>query len=348
MSQQHHPKVLFILKKKKIYDHVSYTKAIHSGLFNSATFVNKMLNRNGIKSYCVEVIDGNDIDREVCKLRPNIVIIEALWVTPEKFIELHKHHPKVKWIVRIHSEIPFIANEGSAMDWCFKYDKLSENMNITIAPNTVTMVKDLEKSGINNLAYLPNYYPVKKKRNRKEVKKKSHIDIGCFGAVRPMKNQLIQAVAAIDFGNSIGKPVHFHMNTERVEKGESVIKNIRALFANQETHELIEHPWYSHEDFVEVIKEMDLGLQVSFNETFNIVAADFASNNIPIIGSDEIKWLSFIYKAKATSSDQIVRKMKISYWLRCLNLQKLNKIGLEKTSNHSKETWMWYLKTKKH
>lgn len=345
--RHHHPKVLFLLKKKKIYDTQSYTKVIHSGLFNSATFVNDMLNANEVKSYCVQVIDANDIDREVSKIRPSVVVIEALWVTPQKFLELHKHHPKIKWVVRLHSEMPFIANEGPAMEWSFEYDKLSSIMDITIAPNTLKMVGDLEKIGIQKIAYLPNYYPVKE-CNHKHHKGKDHIDIGCFGAIRPMKNQLIQAVAAIDFGNSLGKPIHFHVNSERIEKGESVIKNIRALFENQEHHKLIEHPWHSHEEFIKIISKMDIGLQVSFNETFNIVAADFVSENVPIIGSDEINWLNFIYKASPTSSNEIVKKMKIAYMFRKLNLQKLNKIGLKGVSEESKETWLWYLKSKKH
>lgn len=347
MSHQNHTRVLFILKKKKIYDTVENTKTIHSGLYNSASFVSQMLNESGIKSYCSQVIDANEIDREVSKLRPKCVIIEALWVTPEKFLELHKYHPKVKWIVRLHSEIPFIANEGPAMQWCFDYDKLAEKIDITIAPNTLKMVDDLSKVGIKNIAYLPNYYPIRNPKKTCE-KKKDHLDIGCFGAIRPMKNQLIQAVSAIDFGNSIGKSIHFHINSERIEKGESVIKNLRSLFANQDRHKLIEHPWYSHGDFVKVIKEMDMGLQVSFNETFNIVAADFASHGIPIIGSNEIKWLSFIYKASPTSSKDITRKMRIANLFKGLGLQSLNKKGLDKVSTEAKETWIWYLKTKKH
>jgi hypothetical protein len=346
-NHHHKQKILFILKKKKLYDDPSYTKTIHSGLFNSARFVSQMLNENGIESHCVQVRDNNDIDREVTKYKPTTVVIEALWVVPEKFEVLHKLHPKVKWIVRLHSEIPFIANEGMAMEWIFGYDRLDPKININIAPNTLKMVWDLDKVGVKKLIYLPNYYPVIKKV-KTHNHHKDHVDIGCFGAIRPMKNQLIQAVASIEFGNSIGKPVHFHLNTERIEKGETVIKNIRALFENQKIHKLIEHPWYSHQEFIKVISHMDLGLQVSFNETFNIVAADFVSEDVPLIGSNEINWLSFIYKASPTASDQIVNRMKIAYKFRKLNLQNLNKINLKKVSKESKEIWCSYFKIKKH
>jgi hypothetical protein len=332
--------VLFLLKRKHIYGYDQTSKNIESGLNNSANFVNQMLNEHGINSNVVHVIDNNCIDREVTKYKPKLVVIEALWVIPEKFEVLTKLHPDVTWIIRLHSEIPFIANEGSAFYWTFEYSKLSHKHKIIVAPNTIKMYYDLKGVGIKNLIYLPNYYPVKNTpfigaHNR------SHIDIGCFGAIRPMKNQLIQAVAAIHFGDRVNKPIHFHINSERVERGSGVIKNIRGLFENQNKHKLIEHPWLSHDDFIEVIRSMDLGLQVSFNETFNIVAADFAANNIPIVGSEEINWLSSLYTTTSTTStEDIIRKLELAYKYRKINLQVLNKWGLINKVNIAKSIWI--------
>lgn len=319
------------------------SKTLHSGLFNSASFVNDMLVKNGIDSNLVQVNDNNEIDREVTKYKPTHVVIEALWVIPEKFEVLNKLHPKVTWIIRLHSEIPFIANEGVAIDWIFQYDKMSRKNKLFIAPNTEKMFNDLKSIGVNNMILLPNYYPVDN-TEKQIIKNNDYVNIGCFGAIRPMKNQLIQAVAAIEFGNRITKPINFHINSERVEKGDSALRNIRALFENQEEHRLIEHPWYNHKDFTELIKSMDLGLQVSLNETFNIVAADFVSNNVPIIGSNEINWLSCLYKANPTSTDDIVKKMKFAYKFRKLNFQYLNKIGLINTSKSASDRWLNYFK----
>lgn len=335
-------KVLFILKRKKLYDTPNDGRTIHSGLLNSASFVNDMLNKIGIESHLVQVIDNNCIDREVTKYRPTHVIIEAIWVVPEKFEVLHKLHPDVEWVVRLHSEIPFISNEGHALEWIFKYDDIAKKCNIKIAPNTVKMYGDLEKVGVMNLVYLPNYYPVIHKQRRQKIK--DHIDIGCFGAIRPMKNQLIQAVAAIDFGNQIGKTIYFHINAERIERGDTALKNIRALFDNQPRHKLVEHKWYTHDEFKELISRMDLGLQVSFNETFNIVAADMVSENVPLIGSNEIAWLNSLYKASTTSSEDITKKLKRAYFLDMFNVQVLNKFGLIRVAKKAKCTWRKYFK----
>ena len=72
---------------------------------------------NHIVASFVQVVDNNDIDREIVKFQPTVVIIEAFWVVPDKFDILKILHPKVVLVVRNHSEIPFLANEGVAFEW---------------------------------------------------------------------------------------------------------------------------------------------------------------------------------------------------------------------------------------
>ena len=89
-------RVLFILKRKEDYSQEDYSKSqgLATGLLNSPTFVNDMLIDEGVESKLVVVIDNNDIDREVTSYKPTHVIIEALWVVPEKFDILQK--PKLQ------------------------------------------------------------------------------------------------------------------------------------------------------------------------------------------------------------------------------------------------------------
>src|SRR6185437_13120675 len=62
------------------------------------------------------------------------------WVVPEKFRVLIPLHPKVRWIVRIHSEIPFLAMEGIAMDWIARYTLLP----VEIACNSMRSFYDVK------------------------------------------------------------------------------------------------------------------------------------------------------------------------------------------------------------
>lgn len=151
------PKVLFLVRKSQKIFSYSHNS---SGLFNSANFVCKMLNKHGAEAKIVEVIDGNSIDKEIYSFKPEIVIIEAFWMSAKKAEELQKLHPKVSFVVRNHSKPEFLAQEGMAFEWSIEYLKLG----IKIASNSREMTeaykvlcKDL---GLNPdlVFYLPNYY----------------------------------------------------------------------------------------------------------------------------------------------------------------------------------------------
>ena len=63
------------------------------------------------------------------------MVYGPLYWLVSKFEVLQKLHPNVKWIVRLHSEIPFIANEGIAMDWIYEYQKYD---NVFVSLNSKT------------------------------------------------------------------------------------------------------------------------------------------------------------------------------------------------------------------
>jgi hypothetical protein len=168
------------------------------------------------------------------------------------------------------------------------------------------------------------------------------IKIGCFGALRLFKNHLQQAIYAIEFSNKINKCLEFHINVGDNDKNSSILNNLRSLFQNTENI-LVEHPWYPHYSFLNVVSKMDMGLQLSFTETFNIVAADFVANDIPIVVSKEIFWANFLYKANPTNSKEVLFKMKLAYYGKPFNLHKLNKQGLKAYNKRSIKSWQNYI-----
>jgi hypothetical protein len=154
-------KILFVLKKRNTVWNTSdqYAAELSSGLLNSVRFVTKMIRENFGQCLPVleQVVDGNDINRVVVQHKPNLVIIEALWATPEKLNELSSLHPNVKWIVRLHSEVPFLANEGVAMEWLNGY---SLNRKIFVATNSVRAQRELNQLLHRDVLYLPNCYEI--------------------------------------------------------------------------------------------------------------------------------------------------------------------------------------------
>ena len=167
------------------------------------------------------------------------------------------------------------------------------------------------------------------------------INIGCFGAIRPLKNQFLQALAAMTFARSIGVKLNFHINGSRVEgNGDPILKNIRALFDATHDCELVEHPWMEHDEFLAVVASMDIMLQVSFSETFNIVGADAASMNVPLIASSELPWLGSYGHADPTSMDSMVEALR-SAWLDANPSVRLSqqKRDLRKYNVHTEAVW---------
>jgi hypothetical protein len=302
----------------------------------------------GCDSKIAEVIDNNCIDMAVSQYNPTHVFIEALWVVPSKFKELIPLHPKVKWYVRLHSNTPFLSSEGMAIEWIVEYLALGiEYPQFKVACNSDKLVNDLEGSLGVKTVYAPNVYMPKD-----EVESASNIipsdnntiNIASFGAIRPLKNQLIQAMAAIAFAKKIGKTLHYHINSSRVEvNGEPTLRNIQALFAVT-GNKLIVHEWLDWHNFIKLVRTMDLGLQVSLSETFNIVCSDFAYANVPIVGSKEIEWLSPLYQANCTDIKDIVEHLNFAWEGKKFNLQSDNRRGLREWNEEACEAWKKLLK----
>jgi len=331
-------KVLFILKLRHDYDSSYGAKGFSSGLQNSATFVSDMLSNNCVDSKIEIVVDGNSIDRVVTQHKPNIAIIEALWVTPEKLKELTKLHPNITWVIRNHSEIPFLANEGIATDWVYQYAQIP---GVFVSSNTVRSCENISVFTKQRTVYLPNYY-IHKKVDKFELPTVHNdvINIGCFGAIRPLKNQMMQAVAAIDYAERSGEVLHFHINSTRLEQwGAQVYKNLKNLFANNGYHELIEHEWKDHNTFCSLIKSMDVVLAASYTETFCIVAADAVSQGVPVVSSEDIFWLNSL-KCNPNDRKSIVRAIiKSQGILKPLYLMK-QRNSLEKYLGDSWQQWI--------
>lgn len=347
-------KVLFILKYRENPDGSYSNGGLSSGLANSARFVYQMLLDNGIEAALEHAIDNNCIDRLVTEHKPTHVIIEAYWVVPDKFEVLTKLHPNVKWIIRNHSELPFLSSEGIAIDWTCRYVSYNNVFVSGNSPRVLSEMKTIIKHSypywsdekvLNSVWYLPNYYISESTPRAKQLPESSIINIGCFGAIRPLKNQLLQAVSAIKFAESIGKTLHFHINSTRIEGGatDNALKNIRALFKHtgNSGHMLIEHGWLDHDSFINMLKnEIDVGMCVSHSETFCIVAADLITSGVPLVASKEVVWASSLSQADPNSSDSIVNHLQSAWKYRKLGfITSLNRSGLNSFCKRTIKVW---------
>jgi hypothetical protein len=325
-------KILFIVKQ-----HQRLAGSGNSwGLLNSSRLVASALNRAGHLAVVREVVDNNSIDGVLARERPDACVIEALWVVPEKMPVLMRLHPAVEFVVRVHSRLAFLAEEGSALDWLARYDA-----GITVAANDAETAAELSRVLSRKVAYLPNVYPLddaSPKRGRKN--RPSILNVGCFGAIRPLKNQLAQAVAAIIYADENDKTLRFHVNAARVEqRGAEVLKNLRALFNASPRHALVEHDWHSHDDFLDVLANVDVSMQVSYTETFNIVTADAVSVGTPVVASPAIEWMPATFCADPNSVEDMTVRLRMALSLGRFGAW-LNRRALRAYDHHALRAWL--------
>lgn len=331
-------KILFICKRNELYSFQTYTRR-SSGLYNSTRFIVEALQSRGVQAKIIEVVDNNCIDREVTEFKPDVVVIEALWVVPEKFDVFKKLHPKVKWCIHLHSDMPFLALEGIAMEWVAACSARGVTMIANSRESYAALLPICPK-----LVFLPNVYVSKPRRAK--LFESAAINIACFGAIRPMKNHLLQALAGIRFAKEVKRPLMFHINGTRVETGGApVLKNLQQLFeAHPQVGKLVSHGWYEPEDFLSLLQDqMNLGMQVSLTETFNVVTADYVTAGLPIVVSKEVKWASRFSWAKENSIDDIVRKMHCAWGKRWL--VQWNQHLLLKASAQAQDAWFQYFRS---
>ena len=132
-------KILFILKKR-FYSNINVKSY---GLINSSTHIANFLDTIiDVETKVVTVVDANGINKEVQEYKPDMVIIEALWVTGEKMKELIeiKKYKHIKWVVRIHSDIGYLSAETFALKYVNDYIAL-DKPNLFIAPNNEDFTK---------------------------------------------------------------------------------------------------------------------------------------------------------------------------------------------------------------
>lgn len=351
------PRTLFLLKRREDYNSDKHSiVGLSTGLYNSAKFIVDMLNDAGQDAQIEVVVDNNCIDRVVTKHHPTHVIIEALWVVPSKFAELIKLHPEITWIVRLHSEMPFMAGEGMAMDWIgdyVSYPQVHIGVNAPRMYDEISTYLRLKGVSQDRVVFLPNFYPQEYAKAKPKAKPKVEsdvINIGCFGAVRLLKNHLIQAIGALKFAEKLGLKLRFHINMNRIEmQGDPAMRNLQALFSqiSETGHQLVGHEWAPREGFLKICSTMDLGLQVSFSETFNIVGADLISQGVPLIGSSEIPWSCDLFNADPVDSDKIATALERAYHFPKFNVW-MNSHNLTKYTDETRKVWLNYLREESH
>jgi glycosyltransferase involved in cell wall biosynthesis len=217
--------------------------------------------------------------------------------------------PRVHFLVRIHSEVGFLQVEPGAITLLRDQMLLAEqHLNLSIAANSPRLVNFLRGAYHAPVLHLPNLYDLERvERRRPQRHDHRLLRIGSFGALRWLKNHTTAAAAALTIARERGCDLEFWMSVDREEHGKTVLQAVRNLFAGLPWARLHEAPWAPWAAFRRTVGAMDLTLQPSFTETFNIVTADSIAEGVPAVVSHAVEWVPTAWKTHPDDIHEMAR-----------------------------------------
>jgi glycosyltransferase involved in cell wall biosynthesis len=253
----------------------------------------KVLNASGIKTtvfpvrHNVDLVDAIEKYNREHKHPLTHVVISAPWLSLYDLEQILKHFRTIKFAVLSHSNVGFLQADFDGVKLLREYQKLSRrHRNFRVGGNSKKFSAWLTAATSHKALLLPNLYPLPHIRPNKPYWGGT-IKVGAFGAVRPYKNFMTAAGAAIALQHFTGSKVEFHMSSGG-EEGDT--RAIEQLFQDIPGVRLIKHPWTLWHDFIQLIASMDVLMQPSFTESFNMITADGISVGVPSVVSTAINW----------------------------------------------------------
>ena len=116
---------------------------------------------------------------------------------------------------------------------------------------------------------------------------------------------------ALTIANDYNTPVQMHISVGRIEGGYPVVKALDAMLTGSPHVTLVKDQWYQWPIFRQWVRSMNLLMQPSFTESFNMVTADGAAECVPSVVSDAIDWAPSDWKAEMDDANDIARIGKI-------------------------------------
>jgi hypothetical protein len=284
----------------------------HIGLGVSALNTAKVLRANGYYTDVWPILGAKQLAEriEATNPKPSHVVLGAPWI---KALDLQAflvfRYPQIQFAVTCHSNVGFLSADPQAIT-NFRDDLNLEQgaLNFYAAGNSRRFCHFIENSYGRPCTYLPNLYFLGDVRPQsRRGWSGGTLRIGSFGAVRPLKNHISAAAAALELADKLHTDVEFHLSVGRVEGGYTVVRAIDAMLNGSPSVKLIKDDWYQWPNFRRIVTAMHLLLQPSFTETFNMVTADGASESIPSVVSDAIEWAPDHWKADCDDPLSIAR-----------------------------------------
>lgn len=331
-------------------DFAAWIKASCVGLNVAGYTTAKYLREHGIDCtvfpvrHNVDVVDAIHKHNDTHKKKLTHVIISAPWLSLHDLKSLLTHFSNIQFVVLSHSNVGFLQADPCGVELLRKYAELAKTYpNIKVGGNSTRFVNWFRIAYNEDCVCLPNLYTVNENVKSKVWNGASSIKIGAFGALRPEKNFMTGAAAALAIHSMIDLPVELHMTTGGESQKSTTLNAIRQMTKDVEGFTLIEHPWETWDKFIKLIETMNLLIQVSYTESFNMITADGISVGVPSVVSPVISWAPNAWKADA---DDVIAVADVGLHLLLEDQHHLGSRHLNEHNERSLKYWMEFLNCK--
>jgi len=282
----------------------------HIGLGVAAINTAKVLIENGISTAVWPVINAEDLRCRLQAQPAEQVIVSAPWIPSPELQSLANQFSNTQFTVACHSNVGFLQADRNGVKLVREVMELEAgSANIHLAGNSRRFCEWVRFAFGAPCAYLPNLYylhgePVPPPR----AFHGGTLKIGVFGATRPLKNMMSAAGAALELSRSLRSPLELWVSGGRTEGGgEVVLGAVKEMLNGLPGVSLILNGWQTWPQFRKTVASMNLLMQPSYTESFNMVTADGVAEGVASVVSSAIDWAPHDWKADVDDALAIAR-----------------------------------------
>ena len=283
----------------------------HIGLGVAAINTAKVLRRQGIKADVWPIVDAADLRKRLLTAPAADVIVSAPWIPSAQLQALATDFPDTRFAVNCHSNVGFLQADTNGVRLVRELMELELGThNIRLGGNCRRFCDWVHSAFASPCAYLPNLYCLDEhaSTHTRAVFDGGTLRIGIFGAIRPQKNVMSAAAAAIEIGRAVRAPLEIWLSAGREEGGGgTVLSSVREMVNGLPNVSLVSQGWQSWPKFRKLVGHMHLLLQPSYTESFNMVTADGVAEGVPSVVSHAIDWAPHHWKAQIDDVLDIAR-----------------------------------------
>lgn len=286
----------------------------HIGLGVTASNTAKVLRQYGVYAEVWPIVDAAGLDANLArfanqKVPITHVVISAPWIPTLQLQSLMLKYPYIEFACLSHSNVGFLQADTAGVTKIREYlDLETANANFRFGGNSRKFCAWVEQAYNDPCMWLPNLYYLDHTSapRRPLYAGGGTLRIGAFGALRPLKNFMSAAGAALAIARSMRADLELWISAGRNEGGgNTVVDAIRAMFRGLPYAKLVENSWQTWPQFRHTVAHMHLLLAVSYTESFHVVTADGITEGVPSVCSDAIDWVPPYWSAPADDVTQI-------------------------------------------